>query len=155
MLARISEFVGRIADGRTSTLMAVVIVLIVFGGFDYMVDIAMLQIGVEHELHAATQATIVGIGAALATFVLLLARRERRNNIRDNLQRVAELNHRIRNSLQLIADAHFNTIDTEHREMMFGAVRAMDETLKQLFPALGFERRKSATTALIHSEMRR
>jgi hypothetical protein len=142
MLDRIGEFVGRIADRRSTIILSTAFAIVVFGLFDYFADVAMKDSGFSEEVHAAALATFVGAGAGVATFVLLLARRERRRIVQDELRRLAELNHRLRNSLQLIADAHYSTGDATHRKMMMEAVATMDESLKQLFPALGVEQRK-------------
>jgi hypothetical protein len=107
---------------------------------------AMLSFGVMREIHAAALATFVGFGAGLATLVLLMARRERRKLVQDELHRLAELNHRLRNSLQIIAYAHYTTEDESHKKLMLDAVSSIDASLKLLIPVLGFEQRRLAQT---------
>lgn len=141
MLHRIGDLIGHIADRPSRTVMFSAIVTVVFGSFDYFVDASMLELQIQAEIHAATQATFVGLGAGLIALVLLVARRERRKRIVEELTRVAELNHRLRNSLQIIADAHYLEKDEEHKQMMFETVEAMGMALKQLFPTVGVERR--------------
>jgi hypothetical protein len=114
----------------------------VFGCFDYFSDMAMLSFGIAPKLHAAALAMFVGVGAGLSALVLLLARRERRKLVQDELYRLAELSHRLRNSLQIIAYAHYASEDESHKKMMIDAVSSIDASLRQLIPALGFEHRK-------------
>jgi two-component sensor histidine kinase len=73
--------------------------------------------------------------------VLLTARRERRKIVREEIRRVMELSHRLRNSLKIISYARGSVPDPIHKEMMIDAVRSMDTALRQLFPALGVELR--------------
>ncbi|HEX8924972.1 MAG TPA: hypothetical protein VF786_04230 [Terriglobales bacterium] len=144
MLDRIGEFVGNLADHRSTILCAAVCAALFFGFLVYFGHIALLDSGIDPALHASILAAVVGLGAGLVCVVLLVARRERRKIVQDELRRLAELNHRVRNCLQIIADAHYVEGDTSHRKMMLEAVASMDQSLKQLFPALGFEHRKKA-----------
>jgi two-component sensor histidine kinase len=61
--------------------------------------------------------------------------------MREEIERMVELNHRIRNALQVITDAHFDETDEERKRMISDMVVSMDQTLKHLFPTLGLERR--------------
>jgi hypothetical protein len=103
---------------------------------------AMLSFGVAPELHAAALAVFVGVGAGFSALVLLLARRQSRKLVQDELYRLAELNHRLRNSLQIIAYAHYASEDVAHRNLMMDAVSSIDTSLRQLIPALGFDHEK-------------
>ncbi|HVP63982.1 MAG TPA: hypothetical protein VMT82_03740 [candidate division Zixibacteria bacterium] len=144
MLDRLGEFVAFTAD-RTSTIVsASVCATVAFGCLVFFGHLALLDSALAPALHAGILAVFVGLGAGLATFVLLLARRERRRQLEDELRRLAELNHRVRNSLQIITDAHHTAPDDLHRKMIMEAVASTDDCLKQLFPALGFEHRKQA-----------
>jgi GAF domain-containing protein len=144
MLHRIGEFVGRITDRTSTIVVTAVCATIVFGCLVFFGHLALVDSAIDPALHAGILAVLVGLGAGLATLVLLLARRERRRMLEDELRRLAELNHRVRNNLQVIADAHYTAEDATHRMMIMQAVASMDESLKQLFPALGFEHRKQA-----------
>jgi len=144
MLDRFGEFVWRTADRTTTIILAAVCATIAFGCLVFFGHLALADSFIDPALHAGILAAFVGIGSGLATMVLLLARRERRKLVQDELRRLAELNHRLRNGLQIIADAHYTEGNEGHRKMMMEAVASMDASLKQLFPALGFEHRKQA-----------
>lgn len=140
MLARIGDAVGKIADHRGSTFLTAAAVTVLFGCFSFFGDMAMQQFGVDAELHASAQATLVGIGAGLTTLLILLARKQRRDAVRSELARLTELNHRLRNLLEIVVGANYLRSDDPQKKLIFETVCAMDTTLKQLFPA--FERRK-------------
>ena len=142
MLVQLAEFIGRIADRRSTTVLSGCIAALSFGLFDYFVDSTMFQMGVSPEIHAAAQAAFVGLGAGAAALLVMLARRERRKLIQEQLVKVAELNHRLRNGLQVIVDSQHNSADEPQKQMVFDTVRSISESLRQLFPVLGMERRR-------------
>ena len=141
MLAGLGESIGRIADKKSWSLIFSLGITALFGLFEFSVDLFLETGGVSQDTRAAVQACIVGIGTGIVSYLLLAARRERRNMVRAELSRVAELNHHLRNSLQIIVGAHYITQDEEHARMMLKTVQAMDQVLKRLFPAAGIERR--------------
>jgi hypothetical protein len=153
-LVRIAEFTGRVTDRRSTIVLAAMIITVAFGFFDYFLDSAMLEIGVDPRLHSAAQATFVGLGAGAAAFVLLLARRERRKLIQDQVFKVAELNHRLRNGLQVIVDSHHAPNDEVQQRMIFDTVASINDTLRQLFPTLGIERRQESRSKVIQLPQR-
>ena len=144
MLIWLAEFIGHIADRRSTTILAGCIAALTFGIFDYFVDFTMFRLGVSPEIHAAAQAAFVGFGAGTACLIVMIARRERRKLIQEQLFKVAELNHRLRNGLQVIVDSHYNSADEPQKQMVFETVRSISESLRQLFPVLGMERRRES-----------
>jgi hypothetical protein len=139
MLASLAGYIGRVSDRRSHIAWFSVCVFAVFFLVDALID--RVTIDVDPKLHAFIQACLVGLAAALVSLVLLTARRERRRILREEINRVVELNHRLRNALQVITDAEFGgTVETRKR-MISDTVRSMDLTLHQLFPTLGLERR--------------
>ncbi len=144
MLAKVAEFVGRVSDKRSTSLLFALGIMVLFGLFDFLVDVGITLEGLSWIAESAVQAAIVGIGTSVVAYLLLAARRERRILIREEIARVAELNHHLRNSLQIIVGAHYIAKDEEHAKMMLESAQAIDQVLKRLFPAAGVERR--ATT---------
>ncbi len=112
--------------------------VVLFGTFDFLVDMLMVKLAVPPGHHAGVQATIMGVGAGGAIWLILLGNRERRRRVADELRRVAELNHTVRNSLEVIAHAHYlSGVGEDHKRMMDRAVCDIDAKLKELFPVLG------------------
>lgn len=136
-------------DNLSSILLAALVATVAFGLFDYFADSAMLQFGVDPQIHSAAQAAFVGLGAGLATLVLLLARRERRKLIQDQIFKVAELNHSLRNGLQVIVDSRHAANEEIQQQMIFDTVASINESLRQLFPTLGIERRQSGPARVV------
>jgi len=57
----------------------------------------------------------------------------------DDLRRIAQLNHEVRNALQVIVYGEYESAatPTEHRTAILGSVEQIDKTLRQLFPVIG------------------
>jgi hypothetical protein len=143
-----------LTDSLSTILLATLVSTIIFGLFDYFGDSAMLQVGIDPQIHSAAQAAFVGLGAGIATFVLLLARRERRKLIQDQVFKVAELNHSLRNGLQVILDSHHAANEEIQQQMIFDTVASINESLRQLFPTLGIERRQPGPTRVVDIQHR-
>jgi hypothetical protein len=57
----------------------------------------------------------------------------------DDLRRIAQLNHEVRNALQVIVYGEYESAATPaaHRTAILGSVEQIDKTLRQLFPVIG------------------
>jgi hypothetical protein len=82
------------------------------------------------------QGAVVGLGAGAGFWILLAGLRERRMRIADEIHRLAELNHTVRNSLHIIALAH-HAADEAHRALILECTTRIDEKLRELFPVVG------------------
>jgi hypothetical protein len=60
------------------------------------------------------------------------------------LERIAQLNHEIRNALEVITHAHFD-MDAERRAMVLESVTRIDSVLRHVFPPFGVAFRESET----------
>lgn len=141
-LSRFGAFVGHLSDTRLRIWLSVGISTVLFGLFDLGIDRIMSAFEIEHDLHVVLQAALVGIGGGVAILLLLSTNRSRRHLVTDELRRVAELNHTIRNSLEIIVMAH-HFADDAHKAIIIESTNRIDEKLKELFPVLSMERRKT------------
>jgi hypothetical protein len=141
MLLPLADFISHVADRRTSTVLFSLAMTGIFGSIVVLAERSTYRAGAPRDARTMFQASATGLTAGVVAFVLLAARRERQVILRDELRRMVELNHSLRNSLQIIADAHFNEVDADHRKMMFDTVKSMNCTLQKLFPNSGIDRR--------------
>ncbi len=79
---------------------------VLFGLFGFATDSTMTSFIIPDDIHAGLVGAIVGLGAGLAFWLLLAGLRERRILLADQIHRLSELNHTVRNSLNLIALVH-------------------------------------------------
>jgi hypothetical protein len=110
---------------------------VLFGLFEFAVSRWFIGVNISPNLHAALQAGIVGLGAGFALWLVLLGVIDRRRIVADELRRVAELNHTIRNSLEVIVLAHYSEADCEHKMIVLECTNRIDQTLRKLFPVIG------------------
>jgi hypothetical protein len=143
MLVRLSELVGRISDSLIATIIAACFSVMAFGALDYLADFLLKYIGTRQSTDVVVQPLIIGVGAGIGTWLLLRARGERRKIIRDELQRVAELNHHIRNSLESLSHIQYLESNEQYKQIILDSVTRIENTLQHLFPAANVERRKS------------
>jgi hypothetical protein len=129
--------VSFVLQSRTRLWSTVAAATLSFGAFEFAVSRWIISVKIDPFLHAMLQAGIVGLGAGAALFLTLLGLLERRRILENELGRLAELNHTIRNSLEVIVLAHYGEEDDEHRSMVLECTRRIDEKLRELFPTAG------------------
>lgn len=106
---------------------------------------ALIRLGVRMWPAIYIQAAIAGtIGALLVGAVLALVL-YRREVLRQQLLVVAELNHQVRNSLEIIASSTSRIADKQTVVTILEAVMRIDVTLRSLFPTV-IPFKKKATT---------
>jgi len=128
-------FLGKLSDSHSRIWLAVVAVTVLFGLFGFASDAAMIYFDVPHDVHAGLVGAAVGLGAGLSCWVVLTGVRERRGRLADEIQRLAELNHTVRNSLEVITwAAHIP--DGQHRTIVLESTARIEEKLRELFPGM-------------------
>jgi len=111
-------------------LLVVVLVWMVGYGFDRLlahdgvtrIDILLITNG------------LTGIVAGLLFYSLTNYERLRRNLIRNRLRTIAEMNHHIRNSLQVITYANATGKTSESMEMIRSSVERIEWALREVLP---------------------
>ncbi len=72
------------------------------GLLEFGVHTAVMRASASPRMQAMTDAAAVGFAAALVPLFVLLAARERHRKLLDDLRKIAQLNHHVRNALQTI-----------------------------------------------------
>lgn len=137
MRAILARAVAFIVQSRLGIGLAVTSATLLFGLFEFTVSRWLIEIHISHYLHCTVQAAIVAGGAGFAFWVILLGVRDRRRMAEDELRRVAELNHHLRNALEVIVLAHHTVSDYEHKVIVLECTNRIDQKLKELFPVMG------------------
>jgi hypothetical protein len=135
MLARLGNFLVEMTDTRRGRILFVSIVSCIAGLLeyfvhriiDYFVDPAALVIVLD-------SLTIAFVIAALTT-IEIQAVQQRRRKVNDDVRIVRELNHHVRNALQIIQYASRLPEERRQVEIIDESVARIDTTLKELFPS--------------------
>jgi hypothetical protein len=133
---RLSILMGQLSDSNLRIGLSVAIGTFLFGAFGFAVDRMMVYLAVPSNLHAWFHGVVVGLGAGMCLWIFLVGLRERRIRLADEIHRLAELNHTVRNSLNLIALALY-TADEAHKTIILESTARIDEKLRELFPVVG------------------
>jgi hypothetical protein len=111
-------------------LLVVVLVWMVGYGFDRL----LAQDGVTRIDILLITNGLTGIVAGLLFYSLTNYERLRRNLIRNRLRTIAEMNHHIRNSLQVITYANATGKTSESMEMIRSSVERIEWALREVLP---------------------
>jgi hypothetical protein len=133
---RASVLIGQLSDSDLRVGLSVAIGTILFGLFGYSVDATLTDFKVADDIHAGLVGALMGLGVGLCFWMILAGLRQRRTYLADEIQRLTELNHTVRNSLHVIALAHHEG-DRVHTTMVLENTRRIDEKLRELFPVIG------------------
>jgi hypothetical protein len=92
----------------------------------------------QHEGLLIADTALSGVLAGALVWILLVLVRGRRRRLIEYVRRVADLNHHIRNALQvLVYQASLTHADPEQIEQVESAVRRVDAALHEIFPIIG------------------
>lgn len=138
---RLSLLIGQLSDSNLKIGLSVAGGTVLFGCFGYAVDSSMSSLRIAEDVHAGLVGAVVGLGAGLGFWLILIGIRERRQQLADEIRRVAELNHTVRNSLNVIVLEHFKGEDS-HKQVVLENTARIDEKLRELFPVVSSHRRR-------------
>jgi len=105
------------------------------GAVEYLVHATILQEHLPAPLPGVADAAIIAVVTGMLVYIVLREWRMRRALIVEQLRMVAELNHQVRNALQVIVYSQFVPQQEQARTVLMSVDR-IDKTLKELFPAI-------------------
>lgn len=130
---RFGTFLFQLFDSRIRIVLTGCVVGAIAAFIEFVVHEVIRTISVSEDLHAALDAISVGIALGGVACALMFVARERRKRVLRDMTRVAELNHNVRNALQVIAHSHYG-VPSDHAAMVLESVERIEKTLKTLFP---------------------
>ena len=139
MREQFERTIGAVASSPLRIAVVAVCFGLSAGLLGYIIHIFAMRMSVSPQAQTGIESVLLCCAAALAPFLLLIAARERRRLVVDDLRRIAQLNHEVRNALQVIVYGEYESAatPTEHRTAILGSVEQIDTTLRQLFPVIG------------------
>ncbi len=130
---RLGTFLVEIGDSRLRAVVAIAAVGAAAGFVEYIIHETLRRSTLAQSLGGLMDASIVGLAAATVTAISLFAARERRKRVLHEVRKIAELNHNVRNALQVIVHSHYGLAD-DHTGMVLDSVERIERTLEELFP---------------------
>ena len=137
MLKRLGNFLVESTDDALGRALLVYAIGLLAGLVAFAADFVIETIAPSHA--SEYLALVVAISFSIITFVEVQAVQQRRKKVYYDVRTVAALNHNVRNALQSIQYAAHLAPPSEHLQIINESVRRIDETLKDLFPAMDEE----------------
>jgi len=126
-----------LAGSRVRIALVVTLFGISAGVLEFAVHLAVMRAGVSRLVEAMAGAVLLGLAAALLPLLFLLVARERHRRVLDDLRKIAELNHHVRNALQTIVYSEYLPDSEANRRVILEGVERIGRVLQELFPAVG------------------
>lgn len=123
---------GKDSKARLIFLCFLVMLLVWIVGFGF--DRLLARDGVARIDILLTSNALTGIVAGFLFYSLTNVDRTRRNALRERLRTIAEMNHHIRNALQVITYATATQKNTESMELIRSSVERIEWALREVLP---------------------
>jgi hypothetical protein len=137
LLKRLGNFLVETTDDALGRALLVYGIAMIAGAIAFAADATIEHFSPRYA--SELLASVIGLVFAIITFVEVQAVQQRRRKVYDELRVVAALNHNVRNALQSIQYAAHLSAPAEHLQIINDSVRRIDETLRELFPAIDAE----------------
>ncbi len=119
---------------RSRIVLLVLLVVLVVSVIGFAFDRVLLREGVQRVDILALSNGLTGIAAGLLYLQVTRVERERRAATQARLRTIAEMNHHIRNALQVIAYASSATDSAQSVELMRSSVERIEWALREVLP---------------------
>jgi hypothetical protein len=137
LLKRLGNLIVETTDDALGRALLVYGIGLFAGLVAFAADFAVKTIAPSHA--SEYLALVIGVAFGIITFIEVQAVQHRRRKVYDDVRTVAALNHNVRNALQSIQYAAHLSTPSENIQIINESVRRIDETLRDLFPAMDQE----------------
>lgn len=105
----------------------------VAGMLEFVTHLAVDRMKTPPQLHAFLDGSVVTLMTIALVGVLIASARARRKVMLKQIQTASELNHHLRNALQIMAQSH-HLPEEKRAQAVFRSIDRIDEALKRLSP---------------------
>ena len=136
MRKRLSKVMSALADSTLKAFCFSAMVGLGAAAVEYVAHALAMRIGFSELAHALFDSVLIGVSAGILMWFLLLAMHMRRGQVLHRVRVISELNHNIRNALQVIVSSHYMS-RPQQTEVIMESVRRIEQTLREFFPSIG------------------
>lgn len=111
---------------------AALLVFLIGAGLDWFV----LHENESRSIAISVSDTLAAVIAGILVFRLLQYERDRRRRLRQRLEVIAEMNHHVRNALQVISLSTYSSADQRHLAAIKESVSRIQWALKEILPKM-------------------
>jgi hypothetical protein len=123
----------RLLESDRGAVAAIVFAGVLIAVLEYVTHSLVATLRAPVALDAIVDATVIAIFTMLLLGVVLAARRAWRNKVAEELRTISDLNHHVRNALQVIRDHHLLPTEIQAQAVV-DSVNRIDDTLRRLYP---------------------
>ena len=121
-------------DSRWRDVLLFFLVVVVVGALGLGFDWLLVREGVKRLDVMALSNGLTGLAVGILYLQLSRIERERREQVQQQLRTIAEMNHHIRNALQIIAYASAASDKTQSVELIRQSVERIEWALREVLP---------------------
>src|ERR1700761_1279706 len=133
---RLGNAIANLCDSSFGFTCSVGFASVLAGCTEFLVHELLTRVAVPEVVHAGMDGFLRGLATAVIISFLLLAIRERHRRMLQEVKRVAELNHTVRNALQVIVHSQYLPKGEQDATAILESAQRIDSTLRELFPAM-------------------
>ncbi len=134
MRHRVSRLITLITSSKRAVGITTVVILIMVGPLKFTLVRTLLSMGLPRELLQAQDAILTAALAAALVWVLLMAVRVRHAQQEEQIRVVADLNHNLRNALQVIFGSDY-LLQSDKATALLESAERIDHSLQILLSA--------------------
>lgn len=137
MLKRLGNFLVETTDDALGRALLVYAIALISGIIAFAANSVVQRFSPRYA--SELLAIVIGFAFGVITFIEVQAVQQRRRKVLEDLRVVASLNHNVRNALQSIQYAAHLPTSSQNLTIINDSVRRIDDTLRELFPAIDVE----------------
>jgi hypothetical protein len=136
LLDRLGTFLVEVSDTRRGRILLVLAIAAIASTIEYILHIAIFTYVPHEGLGRLLDSLTIGLVVAIITIIEIKAVQKRRTKVMEDMRVVRELNHHVRNALQIISYAARVPETKQQVAIIDESVARIDSTLKALFPTI-------------------
>ncbi len=133
---RFGGVLGQLADSRGRIVASAVVAFVGAGALEYGSHTVASDAQISREAQTLLDSGLMGVLTAVLVALVLAGVRARRSLVYEQIQRVAELNHHVRNALEVIVSSTY-LVKPENMAAVLASAEKIENTLRDLFPSVG------------------
>jgi hypothetical protein len=136
MLDRLGTFLVEITDAPSGRISLILVLALLAGIFEEVVHELIQYLAPEPIVGRILDSSTIALLIAAITWIEIQAVQQRRRKVLEDIRVVSELNHHVRNALQVIQYASRVPEAKQQVQIIDESVERIDATLRELFPTI-------------------
>lgn len=136
MLDRLGTFLVEITDAPSGRISLILVLALLAGIFEWTIHDLIQYFAPAPDIARILDSSTIAFLIAAITWIEIQAVQQRRRRVLEDLRIVSELNHHVRNALQVIQYASRVPEAKQQVQIIDESVERIDATLKELFPTI-------------------